>query len=121
MPIIFSIVLVRVAHRKCLSRYVVVGLCHKAFNLDNLPGCSAHSCGYHGDNGGLYMDEGFSRSYEGFYSERNEPFGDEDVISCRYDPETSTVVFGKNGTRQGKPVTTSGQIGSAANGGWKCL
>lgn len=61
-----------------------------------MPGWDSGSWGYHGDDGGLFSQDGDSPAGDA------ETYGTGDVIGCGITTSTGMIFFTKNGRRLGK-------------------
>ena len=70
-----------------------IGLTGKGSKLNQMPGWSKKTIGYHGDNGLVYSNS--IQNKKGL--DYGPTFGKDDVIGCGVDFESNTVFFTKNG------------------------
>ncbi|UZO08647.1 uncharacterized protein OCT59_028900 [Rhizophagus irregularis] len=79
---------------------IAIGLTSKNCSTDKLPGCDAHSVGFHSDEGRTFRNEGYTGSkYAEKWGEIN------DVIGCGYCPSIGQVFFTMNGKNLGIAYT----------------
>jgi len=70
---------------------VTMGAAINSFSKNNaIPGWLKFSYGYHGDDGGIYFENGFTYIKE-------EKWGLGDTIGCGFDFQTNNIFFTKNG------------------------
>ncbi|GBB98991.1 hypothetical protein RclHR1_03390007 [Rhizophagus clarus] len=75
---------------------IAIGFASKTHSTNRLPGCDAHSVGFHSDEGRIFHNEGYTGSkYAVKWGEVN------DVIGCGYYPSTGKVFFTMNGKNLG--------------------
>ncbi|RIB30700.1 concanavalin A-like lectin/glucanase domain-containing protein, partial [Gigaspora rosea] len=76
------------------NKWIGIGFCEKAVNLNGMPGCYDGSWGYHGDDGNLFYCSGNGNPYGPLFSTG-------DTIGCCLNFTNNTVFYTKNGINLG--------------------